>query len=429
MITISNHPVVQRLLKYISFNTTSVERSDKQSPEEHRHPSSGGQESLLLTIKEEMLNLGVHHAWIQTLPDKSFLVKIPATSGMEDAPHLCLAAHVDTYPGVNGRVMHPIIHDYHGGDIVLPENNITIPASDLTGLEGTQILTSDGTTLLGGDDKGGVAVIMTVLEDLLRLKWPHGPLTLWICVDEEIGELGFSHLDPETVNSWDMFLTVDGERLGPIDVGCFYCRIFQMVFTGSDAHPGVSPEKLHPSHYAAMAFAMDMCDEFDTPEVGIKDNMAPYFYVTNIEGNASRTVVNIAPRSFFRHESNEMVERAINVAKKAAEEFDCTVEVTRDIMATINNFDSINPRRYLLEPLLEAHRQAGIEPTEEMVRGGTDGSMLNIKYPNLATPNMGYGGKNLHGPYENVCLNQLVQAVDIVVNTITAFGELELPTT
>lgn len=427
MTNILEHPAVKRFLHYITFDTASVERDPKD--ENPAHPSSPGQIVLVDHIRDELLEMGAQTDWMLRLPDSSLLVQIPASPGMENAPHLALAFHVDTYPGVPGKVDNPIIHHYEGGDIELPNNDIVIPASDLVGLEGTDILTNDGTGLVGGDDKGGGAVTMTALEDALAGKIKHGPLTLWVCVDEEIGELGFEHLDPDVVKSWNMFMTVDGGRLGPIDVACFYCRIFQMTFKGSDAHPGEAPDKLQPSHYAAMRFAMEMLDfEYDMPEAGIDDPLSSFFYVTNIKGDATETIVNMAPRSFNLDESEEMVTVALKKARRAATEFGCTVEITRNKLATVNNFDCIDPRRHLLVPLLEAHAEFGIETSENMVRGGTDGSMLNVKYPDIATPNMGYGSEGIHGRYENVCLQQLISSVEVLKNAIVRFGELELPT-
>lgn len=417
--------VTRRLLEYISYDTASVERKPDEEP---RHPSSQGQEVLLTKVMHEMKTLGVDDDWIMVLPDKSFLVTIPATPGLGKAPHICLAAHVDTYPGVPGKVDNPMIHQYEGGDIQLPEGDVVIPASDLEGLEGSRILSSNGTTLLGGDDKAGLAVIMTALDQMLNHNSIHGPVTIWVCVDEEIGELGFGHLDKDIVDGWDVFLTVDGGRLGPIDVGCFYCRIFQMIFEGSDAHPGEYPDKLKPSHYAAMEFAMEMADDWCLPDAGIRDKSSSFFYVTNIEGRASRTVVNMAPRSFDRNESDDMVAHATKMAERIAENWGCRVKVTRDIMATVNNFDIIDPQRYLLEPLTQAHVEAGLTVTEAMVRGGTDGSMLNVDYPNLVTPNMGYGGMNLHGYMECVVLDELERTPNILLDALRRYAAMELPT-
>ena len=403
----------------VCFLTQSVLRDpDDDNPS---HPSSPGQVELGDKIIAELKEIGITE--IDRLEDKSFLFTLPATTGMEEAPHVCLAAHLDTYYGTSGQVS-PMIHKYTDGDIALPNDGVVIPASDLVGLGGAHVISADGTSLLGGDDKGGVATLVTTIEDIVKNGTPHGPLTFWFCNDEEIGELGFSYLDEDRVNSWDVFLTVDGGRLGPIDVGCFYCRIFNMTFHGEDTHPGEYPKDLHPSHYAAMEFIMELKARFNLPEAGILEPMSSFFYITKIEGGAGKTVVHMAPRSFDLEESEEMVTTAEELAANCARNYDCTVETTDNKLATINNFDSIDPQRHLLVPLLEAHEAAGFTPSENMVRGGTDGSMLNVEYPELCTPNMGYGSCNIHGVKEFVVLEELEQTPDIVLEAIALWAKM-----
>src|SRR3989344_2975579 len=253
-------PVTDRLLKYARIDTCSVQAVPGV---EQIHPSSPGQKVLIDMLLAELSNLKVPRDWIKQLGDASFLIESPATEGHENAPHVVLAAHVDTYFGCPGGA-NPIIHEYQGGDLALPNDGVFIPAEDLKGLKGKQIITADGTTLLGGDDKCGVASIMTFIEDMMSRSLPHGPLTVWICTDEEIGEVGVPFLPAGTAERGDFFWTVDGEQVAVVDIGCFYGAGVDVEFIGNDTHPGVSGRSLKPAHYAACRF-VDQLANVPTP--------------------------------------------------------------------------------------------------------------------------------------------------------------------
>ncbi|MFH0828865.1 MAG: hypothetical protein V1907_01655 [Candidatus Kerfeldbacteria bacterium] len=285
--------------------------------EEVTTPSSPGQLTFMGMLAVELTTIGVPDACITHLGDHSILVDIPATPGFEDAKRMCLAGHVDTYYGMPGDAK-PTIHDYAGGDIKLPFNDVVIPADHLAGLEGKHIITSDGTTLLGGDDKAGVASLVTLIEALLTGAYTHGPVMIWFCVDEEIGQLGIEHLPKELAESFGMFLTVDGTRLGNLSVGCFHCRQVMLTFRGQDAHPGEYPKLLKASHYAALRFIQRMTAMYPSPWDGIKDKTRSFFYVTNIEGNPSQTVLMLAPRAFEAEVSDEMTATLLRIAEEEA---------------------------------------------------------------------------------------------------------------
>jgi len=352
------------------------------------------------------------------------LVNFAATPGYEDALRICLAAHVDTYPGVPGQA-HPIIHDYAGGDIVLPHNGVIIPATDLVGLEGKRIITADGTTLLGADDKAGVAALMTLIDLLHTGQQPHGSLTFWFCVDEEVGQLGFAHLPRDLAESFGLFLTVDGTRLGHLDIGCFHGRVLAMTFHGQDAHPGEFPAKLKAAHYAAMDFLRRMSELYPSPWEGIKDPKAPFFYPARINGGAGETVLNLLPRAFDRKTSDEMVAAAIRVAEEEAANRGCTLEVTANRLAYVNNFEAIAPHPEIMAVLRNAHQQSGIDTSEHLVRGGTDGAMYNVEFPGTPTPNIGYGGSNFHGEQEFVIAEELMLVPQILLDALVGFTSLK----
>lgn len=253
-------PVINRLLRYVRIDTRSIQPTPGV---EQAHPSCPNQRLLADLLKEELVGLEVSPEQITNLGDGSFLVHFPATEGCENAPHVVFASHLDTYFGCPGGA-NPIYPEkvYQGGDITLPNNGVVIPASDLVGLEGKRIITADGTTLLGADDKAGVAAIMTLIE--LIPQYAHGPFTVWFCTDEEIGEVGVKFLPPGVADTWDIFWTVDGKELNTLDVGCFYGAKVDVKFVGNDTHPGVSGQNLKPAHYAACRF-VDKLAEWPSP--------------------------------------------------------------------------------------------------------------------------------------------------------------------
>lgn len=410
--------VLERFLKYVQMDTASKQRI---CGEEYKNPSTDTQLIMIASLVEELISFGVPEKSIQRLGDGSMILNLPPGLGYENAVKICLAAHVDTYPGVCGKA-NPIIHNYEGGDIVLPNNNVVILASDLVDLKGKQIVTSDGTSLLGADDKAGVAALMTVIESLVTEKNTiHGQLTFWFCVDEEIGELGISYINKELAESFDLFLTVDGGRLGYIDVGCFYCRKFNMVFRGRSAHPGMSPDKLKPSHVAAIEFLHRMMEIYPSPQDGIRNPNLGFFYPEKIEGNASQTIVNMVPRCFTQKESDEMVNAAINIAQSMAKKYGCEVEVVEDNMVCVNNKEAIDSKPNLLNMLHQIHQDFWVETFERSIRGGTDGAMFNKVYSKTPTPNIGYGGSNFHGEQEFLVVEELEFVTDILIYALSQY--------
>lgn len=416
-VSMKQSAILQRFLDYVRIDTKSAH---PESEEKRVRPSSKGQEELADNILAELGSMKRPPERICEFPDGSFMVCLQATKGCEHAPHVAFAVHLDTYPGVSGQVK-PIVHAYEGGDINLPNDGVVIPAADLVGLEGKHIVTSDGTSLLGGDDKAGVAALVTTIQEILTSGMAHGQLTFWFCVDEEIGELDIKVVDEEVVKSWDVFWTVDGERVGEIDVGCFVCRFVDVIFKGSDAHPGVQGDKLNPAHYAAASFMIDLVEHKPAP--WDTDESDSFYYVTKIEGNASQAIVKCAPRTFDLNESERMLDTIKLFAESSAADFDCTYEV-KDRMICINTRAAIGPRMTMIVPGIMAHRKHGFTGDLHDVRGGTDGAMVNMVYPNLPAPNIGTGGKNLHGLKEFLVVEELEIIPSILLDMITEYSKM-----
>ena len=314
-------------------------------------------------------------------------------------------------------------HIYRGGDLEVGAG-VMIPGNDLSGLEGKEIITSDGTSLLGADDKAGAAAMVEVLEYLhCRTEFEHGPISFWFCVDEEIGELDVSVIPEEIVKSWDVLWTLDGERLGLIDVGCFVCRKTEVVFKGTDAHPGVYGKKLLPAHLAACTFVAEMTESRPTPMQ--TSGQESFHYAANIEGNATKTTVVCIPRTFDPGESELMVGQIKAMAGSAAEKFGVTFEIEDRVMCH-NTRGPIEKSMSLVRPGIDALEAVGYTVKLEDVRGGTDGAMANMHFPDLPAPNMGTGSANLHGPQEFLVVDELITLCHIVTNMIGRYHGLEV---
>ncbi|MFA5126806.1 MAG: M20/M25/M40 family metallo-hydrolase [Patescibacteria group bacterium] len=410
--------VIERLLKYARVNTRSLQA---MPGEELPHPSSPEQVVLIDLLLSELSDMGVPSNWTRKLEDASFLIEIPATEGHENAPHVVLAAHVDTYFGCPGGA-NPIIHEYQGGDIALPNDNVVIPASDLAGLEGKGIITADGTTLLGGDDKCGVAAIMTFIESMLAHNLPHGPLTIWICTDEEVGEVGVKFLPSGTAEKWDFFWTVDGERLEVVDIGCFYGSSVDVEFIGNDSHPGVSGHSLKPAHYAACRF-VDQLGLAPTP--WRTSGEESFIYVPSLPAcTAGKSTIKVFPRTFRQEEIPEMRETIRLVAEEAASHYGVQAVVSEAKILYVSTEVAIDQNRHLLQPGLDAIRKFWVEPKLHRVRAGTDGAMLNMTYPKIPSPNMGAGARNLHGVREFVVREELQLVPEIISEMIGIYATM-----
>lgn len=410
-------PVISRFLKYVAVNTASV------MPEKGAEVvTSEGQVILGEMIIEDLYALGVGAEQITRLRDNAFVVHLPSTPGLETAPHICFNAHMDTCPDESGDV-DPQIHKYEGGSLDIG-NGVTISEDDLQDLVGHHIITSDGTSLLGGDDKAGVASMVETIARLLSDNTPHGNLSFWFCVNEEVGLMDIGNVPEEIVNSWDLLWSIDGEEVGDVDTDCFYGRGVTLTFSGQNAHIGVAGAKVKPAHYAAMLCWSQITAAFDTPMKHSPDSEDPFVYIHNTDTMSSTNATLIVlPRSFEREEGDRMVEAIRRMAEDSAKYYGCQVQID-DKMQYVSTIEAIRPKMHLIEPIMEAHRQHGLTPKMKKVRGGTDAAMANMKYPNLPGPNTGTGGRNLHMRSEFLVMEELELVPEIMLDGIQGFAQM-----
>lgn len=411
--------VVDRLLRYVQIDTRSVPRIPGVK---EIHPSSPGQRIFADQLIAELLEIGVPKEWITQLKDASALIQFPATHGYENTPHVCYVAHVDTSPSYPGAAK-PIIHNYTSGDIVLPNGGVVIPAADLKGLEGKTIITTDGTTLLGGDDKAGVAAIMTFIKHILTNHVPHGPISVWFCTDEEIGELGVKFLPPGVAEKWDILLTVDGKNVDLVTTSCFFGISIEVTFTGNDAHPGEYGKDLKAAHYAACRL-VDKLGDGPTP-MSMKTRRDPFLYVAELPtGSAGKSIVSVNLRTFNRKEIRGLRALVKKAAEEAANKYKVGVKVKRMKIEYSSTEVAITNNQELCQPIFDALKELGIDPKLYSVRGGTDGAMWNRKFPHIPAPDIGTGARNLHSLREFVVVDELLLIPWILLNICQRFAKM-----
>ena len=399
----------ERLLKYVKVYTTS-------DPNSGTHPSTMRQFDLARQLVDELKALGLADAFV----DEHCYVyaTLPATPGSENAKPLGLIAHMDTTDDAPGENVNPQIHEnYDGGKVVLPATGAVLDPAVfpfLTEMKGQTLITTDGATLLGADDKAGVAEIMTALDRILTEKRPHGKLCIGFTPDEEIGE-GASLFDVPGFGAAYAY-TVDGEDVGEISYENFNAAAAVVTVHGFSVHPGSAKNTMINAQNVAMEFHAAL-PAFDRPEH--TEGREGFFHLTSMQGDVTTTHLGYIVRD---HDAAKFAARKAQMQHIAAclnEKYGAgTVEL--DLHDSYYNMlEKIEPHFHLVENARTAIRAAGLEPIETPVRGGTDGATLS--HMGLPCPNLGTGGFNFHGPCECITAEKMDQSVEILLNIVDLY--------
>ena len=399
----------ERLLKYVKVYTTS-------DPNSGTHPSTMRQFDLARQLVDELKALGLVDAFV----DEHCYVyaTLPATPGSENAKPLGLIAHMDTTDDAPGENVNPQIHEnYDGGKVVLPATGAVLDPAVfpfLTEMKGQTLITTDGATLLGADDKAGVAEIMTALERIITEKRPHGKLCIGFTPDEEIGE-GASLFDVPGFGAAYAY-TVDGEDVGEISYENFNAAAAVVTVHGFSVHPGSAKNTMINAQNVAMEFHAAL-PAFDRPEH--TEGREGFFHLTSMQGDVTTTHLGYIVRD---HDAAKFAARKAQMQHIAAclnEKYGAdTVEL--DLHDSYYNMlEKIEPHFHLVENARTAIRAAGLEPIETPVRGGTDGATLS--HMGLPCPNLGTGGFNFHGPCECITAEKMDQSVEILLNIVDLY--------
>ena len=399
----------ERLLKYVKVWTTS-------DPESGTHPSTMRQFDLAHQLVQELKDLGLTDAQV----DEHCYVyaTLPATPGQESAKPLGFIAHMDTTDDASGENVNPQIHpNYDGGKVVLPATGTVLDPAQfpfLTEMKGQTLITTDGSTLLGADDKAGVSEIMTMLERVITEKRPHGKLCIGFTPDEEIGE-GASLFDVEGFGAAYAY-TVDGEDAGEISYENFNAAAAVVTVHGFSVHPGSAKNTMINAQNVAMEFHAAL-PAFSRPEH--TEGREGFFHLTSMVGDVTTAKLGYIVRD---HDAAKFAARKAQMEHIAAclnERYgEGTVEL--DIHDSyFNMLEKIQPHFHLVENARKAICAAGLEPIETPVRGGTDGATLS--YMGLPCPNLGTGGFNFHGPCECITAEKMDQCTEILLNLVDLY--------
>ena len=401
----------ERFLKYVAYDTQSDENSIT-------FPSTDKQLVLLRALKEEMISLGL----TEVVMDQHGYVMgtIPASEGYENAPVVGFISHVDTSPDMSGAAVKPqFVNDYDGGDIALnPSLTMTVKEfPELKFFVGHTLITTDGTTLLGADDKAGVAEIMTMAEYLLaHPEVKHGKVRIGFTPDEEIGR-GVDYFDVEAFGA-QVGYTVDGGMEGELEYENFNAASAKWEVSGRNIHPGMAKDKM----VNAMQIAMELnslLPAHQRPEH--TEGYDGFYHLVGMRGEVEHAelsyIVRDHNRELFEQKKALMEQITAYVNGKYGEG---TVRLTLKDQY-YNMREMVEPHPEIIEKAMQAMEQAGVVPIVKPIRGGTDGSRLS--YMGLPCPNLYTGGMNFHGKFEYVSLDTMYRSVQTLVNLVRLWAE------
>lgn len=396
--------LIDRFLKYVSFETTSNEESGVT-------PSTPGQMVLAKYLKEELEGLGLQEVF---LDDNGYLYATLPANTDKQVPVVGFIAHMDTAPDMSGKNVTPrIVQNYDGGDIVLnaAENIVLSPEQfpELKNHVGEDLIVTDGNTLLGADDKAGIAEIISGVEYLMQHpEIKHGKIRIAFNPDEEIG-LGAHKFDVERFGC-DFAYTFDGGEVGELEFENFNAAAAKLTFTGRNVHPGTAKNKMINSIRVASHF-IGMLPSHETPEH--TEGYEGFYHVVGFSGTVEQTVVNYIIRDHSRERFESRKREFQHLTNKINAEYgEGTLKLElRD--QYYNMREKIEPVMYVIDIAKEAMLAAGVEPVVKAIRGGTDGAQLSFK--GLPCPNIFAGGMNMHGRFEYVPIPSMEKAMCVVV--------------
>ena len=401
----------ERLLQYAKVYTTS-------DPASGAHPSTARQFDLAHLLVEEMQALGIADAAV----DEHCYVygSLPAAPGCEGLPCLGLIAHMDTSPDASGENVRPVIHEnYDGRDVQLPGSGAVMKVSAfpfLASMKGETLITSDGTTLLGADDKAGIAEILTAVETVIRDGLPHGRLAIAFTPDEEIGE-GADLFDLERFGA-DFAYTVDGGDVGGSEYENFNAAAATVTIRGLSVHPGSAKDTMINASNLAMEYHLAL-PRMARPET--TEGRQGFYHLCQMYGDVNEAKLGYILRDHDAACLEYKKEMLFQIAAWMNGRYGAGTVAVEIKDSYRNMIEKIRPHFHLVETARTAIRMAGLEPEELPVRGGTDGATLSWK--GLPCPNLGTGGFNFHGVYECTTAERMDKAAEVVGNIIALYAK------
>ena len=398
--------VHERFLNYVKIDTQSVHDAEKI-------PSSEKQKDLGRLLVEEMISIGIEDAYM----DENGYV-YGTVKGNTDAPVIGFIAHMDTSPDMPGGGVKPkVIYNYDGSDIVLNDENQIVMKTEmfehLSKYIGQDLIVTDGTTLLGADDKAGIAEIMTMAEYLINNpQIKHGTIKIGFTPDEEVGQ-GAELFNIEKFGA-DYAYTVDGGEIGELEYENFNAASAKVTINGVNIHPGTAKNKMKNSILIGMEFH-NMLPVYETPEN--TEGYEGFSLLTDMSGNVEKTLLEYIIRDHDIAKFNIKKERFQKIADYLNEKYgQGTIELKLED-SYFNMKEKILPHMHIVENAIRAMENVGIEPKVVPIRGGTDGARLS--YMGLPCPNLCTGGHNFHGRFEYIPIQSMEKVVELLIEIAT----------
>ena len=403
--------VEERLLKYVSYWTTSDEEC-------RQIPSSERQFELGKVLEQELRDLGLEKV---TLTDHCYVYGLlPATKGYADKPAVGFISHMDTAPDFSGKDVKPqIIPDYDGNDVLLKGSGAYLKVSDfptLKTLKGRTLITTDGTTLLGADDKAGVSEIMTAVEQIITEKIPHGDIWIGFTSDEEVGS-GADLFDLDYFKARFAY-TVDGDYEGEVAYENFNAASASFEITGVNVHPGEAKDIMINAALVGCEIA-SLLPENETP--AHTEGREGFYHLTDFSGDIAHAKVNYIVRDHDKATFEKRLDTLRGIEKKMNEKYHADTVKLNIQHSYSNMLEVIEKNEYVVAIAKKAIKNVGLEPVSRPVRGGTDGARLS--FMGLPCPNLGTGGYGFHGPFEHISVEGMDTAVSVIKEIVKITAE------
>ena len=403
--------VEERLLKYVSYWTTSDEEC-------RQIPSSERQFELGKVLEQELRDLGLEKV---TLTDHCYVYGLlPATKGYADKPAVGFISHMDTAPDFSGKDVKPqIIPDYDGNDVLLKGSGTYLKVSDfptLKRLKGRTLITTDGTTLLGADDKAGVSEIMTAVEQIITEKIPHGDIWIGFTPDEEVGS-GADLFDLDYFKAKFAY-TVDGDYEGEVAYENFNAASASFEIKGVNVHPGDAKDIMINAALVGCEIA-SLLPENETP--AHTEGREGFYHLTDFSGDIAHAKVNYIVRDHDKATFEKRLDTLRGIEQKMNGKYHADTVKLNIQHSYSNMLEVIEKNEYVVAIAKKAIKNVGLEPVSRPVRGGTDGARLS--FMGLPCPNLGTGGYGFHGPFEHISVEGMDTAVSVIKEIVKITAE------
>lgn len=403
--------VTEKFLRYIKTDTQS-------DPNSESHPSTKKQFDLAMKLKKELEDIGLQNI---NLNEKCYLTAtLPTNSSDKNIPTIGFIAHLDTAPDTSGANVKPkIVENYNGSDIVLDADNKKILSPkdfpELNNYIGQTLITTSGDTLLGADDKAGIAEIVTAMEYIIdNPEIKHGTIEIAFTPDEEIGQ-GAHFFDVEKFNAEYAF-TVDGGEIGELEFENFNAAVANIEILGRNVHPGTAKNQMINSMHIATELDNSLPVE-QRPEY--TEGYEGFFHLTKITGTVDKTNMQYIIRDHNKQKFNQKKALFLTLVNLLNQKYGTSAVKIEIKDQYYNMLEKIIPVMHIVDKATKAIEAAGIQPKKVPIRGGTDGSQLS--YKGLPCPNIFAGGHNFHGIYEYIPVQSMEKATEVIVNIVKEF--------